>query len=198
MTMPTRLLGAVLAGGMSRRLGRDKARESVGDVPLLERAVTALRDTCAEVVVVSSRPDTPAGAWTHISDTRPPCGPLGGVEAALDHAVRGGYDGAFVLACDLPLVDSTVVDAIAAALDAADASAPSREGDPDFEPLCAVYRTSCLPALRALLDSGVRAARALFEQVDGVRVEVSHDVFLNVNTEADLAGADSALKSTRE
>ena len=193
MTGRPRLLGAVLAGGVSRRLGRDKAKERVGDVPLIERAVTTLHGSCAEVVVVSSRPDTPTGAWTCIPDARQPCGPLGGIEAALDHAARLGYDGAFVLACDLPLVDSTVIEAIAKALARAEASAPARAGDPDFEPLCAAYRVSCLPTLRALLDSGARAAQLLFERAGGERVAVGHDVFLNVNTAADLARARSAL-----
>ncbi len=195
MTDRPRLLGAVLAGGMSRRLGRDKAAEVVGDVPLLERAVLALKTTCSDVVIVSSRPDTPAGAWTRIPDARQPCGPLGGIEAALDHAALLGYDGAFVLACDLPLVDSKVIETVAAALGSADASAPTRVGRPDFEPLCAAYRVSCRATLRTLLDSGIRATHTLFERLDGERVEVDGDVFLNVNTEADLARADAAVQS---
>ena len=195
MTPVARLVGVVLAGGTSRRLGRDKAGESVGDVRMIDRAVAALSGSCAEVVVVSSRSDTPAGPWTRIPDTREPCGPLGGIEAALQYATRSGFDGAFVLACDLPLVDGTVIQSIAQALGTTEASAPRRDGHPDFEPLCAAYRTSCLPAARALLDSGVRAATALFDEVRGVRVEVPQDVFLNVNTEDDLARAESVLSS---
>jgi molybdopterin-guanine dinucleotide biosynthesis protein A len=47
------VVGAVLAGGQSRRMGVDKARLAVSGVPLAERVATALREAgCAEVVLV--------------------------------------------------------------------------------------------------------------------------------------------------
>ncbi|HAT38411.1 MAG TPA: hypothetical protein DCS75_07935, partial [Gemmatimonadetes bacterium] len=49
-------------------------------------------------------------------------------------------------------------------------AAASRRGDPDFEPLCSVYRTECVDIVTGLLDKGERAARSLFEAVDGKKV----------------------------
>jgi pimeloyl-ACP methyl ester carboxylesterase len=45
-----RVCGAVLAGGRSRRMGRDKRVLDVDGLPLLTRAVQALREVVAEVV----------------------------------------------------------------------------------------------------------------------------------------------------
>lgn len=192
----TGLLGAVLAGGTSRRLGRDKAAETVGPRRLIDHAVRALRGVCAEVVVVSSRAATPTGDWRVVPDRRVGAGPLAGIETALVEAERSGHEAAFVLACDLPLVDEAIVASIAAALGQAPAVAPERRGEPGFEPLCAVYRTACLSTAAALLDRGERSARALIEAVGGARIGVDGEVFLNVNTEEDLARArDRAVLS---
>ncbi|MDA0328427.1 MAG: molybdenum cofactor guanylyltransferase [Gemmatimonadetes bacterium] len=193
MTARLELLGAVLAGGASRRLGRDKAAEYVGNVRLVERAVLALSSACDPVVVVSSRPDTPTGPWMSIPDLRAGCGPLAGIEAALEHALALGREGVFVLACDLPLVEGGVVERIVAASRNARVCVPSRQGDPDFEPLAGVYSVACLADVRRLLDEGVRSARRLFEEAGGVRVSVSDEAFLNVNTESDLARAEARL-----
>lgn len=197
---PARILGAILAGGRSRRFGRDKTAEPVAGVSMLERAVRTLSDACDRVIVVSSRPDTPRDGWTIVPDARPGRGPLGGIEAALLHADREGFDAVFVLAADLPLVDAATVGRIVDALGTADAAAaPARDGDPDFEPLCAIYRLTCLPDARTILDGGGGgAARALFERVRGRRIVSERGALLNVNTARDLRRAEERLASEED
>ena len=194
---PPSLLGAVLAGGRSRRFGRDKAAEPVGGVPLAERAAATLAEVLPEVVFVSSHGPPKGSGRPHVADLRAPCGPLGGIEAALARAAELGLDGAFVLACDLPLVDADVVRSVMATLGGARAAAPARAGTPPCEPLCAAYRVSCLAAARSLLDRGSRAAHELFTAVDGVTVEVPAGAFLNVNTPADRDRAERRLDLDR-
>ncbi len=188
-----RLLGAVLAGGRSRRFGRDKTAALAGGRPMIRRAVDALAASCADVVVVSSRNETPRGAWRILPDLRPGVGPLAGIESALAEAARLGLDGVFVLAADLPLVGPDTVHRVAGGLGEAEAAAPRREGNPGFEPLCAVYRVTCLPAARSLLDEGRREARSLFEAAGGVTVPPDESTGLNVNTPDDLARAEARL-----
>lgn len=194
------LLGAVLAGGESRRFGRDKTAEPVAGVPMIRRGVEALAPACREVVVVSSRSGTPTGPWRVVPDARPGRGPLAGIEAALLEA--RGLDWApsavVVLAADLPLVGSDAVarllEAFGSAETEVDAVAARRDGDPDFEPLCAVYRVGCLETASELLDDGRAEARGLFEAVEGRTVAVEGDVAsLNVNTEGDRVRAEERL-----
>lgn len=191
MTGRGRVLGAVLAGGESRRYGRDKAAEPIAGVRLVERAATTLAEVCDDVVIVSSR--SREARWPTVPDLRAGCGPLGGIESALAHAERLGSDGVVVLACDLPLVTAGTVHALVAALEASPAAAPSRAGHPGVEPLCAAYRTSCLGTARALLDGGERAAHALFTTVEGTLLERPLAELLNVNTVADGRRAERAL-----
>lgn len=191
------LFGAVLAGGRARRFGRDKTAVPVEGVPMIERAVAALREVCDDVVVVSSRGDTPVGAWRIVPDARPDRGPLGGIETALEEADREGFRSVLVLAADLPLVEVSTLRSVVDALADSDAAAARRAGEPDFEPLCAAYRRGCLAHARGLLDRGHAAAHALFEEVGGVRVAVNDDVTLNVNTPEDLARAEAILERRR-
>ena len=191
-----RLLGAVLAGGASRRFGRDKAAEIVGGVTLVDRAARTLGEVFEDVVVVSSR--DAVYSWPTIPDLRPPCGPMGGIEAALRRAEEAELEGAFVLACDLPLVPPDTVRAISCALGDSDAAAPARDGAPSVEPLCAAYQTVCLEQVTALLDDGERAAHALFDSVSGTTVRHAANHFFNVNTVADGRRAEAELSQRRE
>lgn len=187
------LLGAVLAGGESRRFGRDKTVEVIAGKTLMERAAETLARVFDPVVVVSSREPTTA-EWPHVTDRRPGRGPLAGIEAALLHARGLGLGGAFVLACDLPLVDAQAVRDVLRAGGAAAACGPARKGHPSVEPLCAAYRVSCLPLVSGALDRGEGSVHELFASVGGVTAPIRRDVFLNVNRPEDAERAAAALE----
>ena len=96
MTMPSaELLGVVLAGGRSRRMGTDKALLPFGKDTLLGHQVRLLTRLCARVVV--------SGTYTGfdcIADARPDGGPLAGLSAA-----AAAWPGALlVLPVDMPLM----------------------------------------------------------------------------------------------
>jgi molybdopterin-guanine dinucleotide biosynthesis protein A len=77
--------GYVLAGGKSSRMGRDKALLELSGKPLALRAVTKLRGVCADVHIVSARPELEVFAPL-VRDLQEGCGPMGGLEAALAHS----------------------------------------------------------------------------------------------------------------
>lgn len=187
-----RLLGAVLAGGDSRRFGRDKAAEVIGGKPLAVRAAATLATVFEQVVIVSSREPVAPG-WRHVPDLRSGLGPLAGIEAALTHAEALDLDGAFVLACDMPLVDAASVRRLLESIGTSPACAPVRAGDPGFEPLCAVYRVSCLESISEALGEGALAVHRAFTRLGGRTVTVSDDRFVNVNSTEDAKRAEAAL-----
>jgi molybdopterin-guanine dinucleotide biosynthesis protein A len=186
------MLGAVLAGGESRRFGSDKAAELLAGKPLVVRAAETLARVFADVIVVSSR-EPVTRAWQHVPDTRESKGPLAGIEAALACAAGRGLEGVFVLACDLPLVDEAAVRTIVGALGERLAAAPMREAPPGVEPLCAIYRVACLPFVADALDREDLAVHDLFEGVSGVKVPLPPDLFLNVNRPGDHRRAAAVL-----
>lgn len=91
------ILGAIIAGGQSRRFGSDKALAEIGGKPLLDHVAEALRRQTDALIVcgrewpgATSIPDRPA----------PDQGPLGGLCAALRHAADNGFDAVLTAGCD--------------------------------------------------------------------------------------------------
>ncbi len=188
-----RLLGAVLAGGQSRRYGRDKAMELVCGVPMLHRAIHALEAVTDEVVVISSNhAELPKGIRA-LPDVRPGHGPLGGLHTALLEAEACQLHAVLLLACDLPLVSERVIARIAAHAETSLAAAPSRPGG--VEPLCAVYGCAALPLVSERLDGPDLSLHSLFRALEGRELDLASlgletdATFLNVNTPEDLVRA---------
>ena len=191
------ILGAVLAGGRSRRYGRDKALELVAGEPMLLRAIRVLKATTEDVVVISSKPAAVPDGISVLPDVRPGHGPLGGLHTALREADRRRMDAVLLLACDLPLVNASVLAAIAAQAGASLAAAPKRSGG--IEPLCALYSRAALPLVEQRLDGADLSLHALFRALHGRELDLTSlgldlaTSFLNVNTPEDLERAESEM-----
>lgn len=148
-THPT-VTGAVLAGGRSTRLGRDKALLEIAGETLLARAVRTLAGVCGEVLVVAGpeRQDVVPGVRV-LPDERPGVGPLGGIATAL-RALRG--ERLLAVATDMPLLAPALLRLLIDASPGYDVAIPRVGGR--TQQLCAVYARSCLPYIDAQLDQG--------------------------------------------
>jgi molybdopterin-guanine dinucleotide biosynthesis protein A len=197
-------LGGVLVGGRSRRFGSDKALARVGDRSMADRAVRALRAACDPVVLLGGdgtlasrmalpwREDDPSGS-----------GPLGGVASGLRWAGELGRSGLLVLACDLPLVSSALVGALAdAARTDVDAVVPAVGSQ--TQPLCAWYAVGVLPTVEERLARGQRSMHGLLEHLRVQRLRWAPEgragevELLNVNRPEDLEDARRhAMERTR-
>ena len=153
----------ILAGGGSRRMGRDKGALTLGGEAFLDLLARRYR-SCADRVYVSvARPGAralPPGA-EELPDLRPGQGPLAGLEAAFASTPA---ERVFLTAVDLPFGEPALARLLLDALGEWDACLLRRAGRP--EPLFAAYRRSCLPQVRACLDGGQRAMGALLDRLD--------------------------------
>lgn len=139
--------GFVLAGGLSTRMGRDKALLELGDRPLIEHALEKLRALGFSPRIVGSRSDLAVFAPV-IPDINPQLGPLGGIEAAL--AASDSAQNLF-LPVDLPWLPVEFLRWMVDRVEQTDALAtiPRLQGQP--QPLCAVYSRTLLPHVQAAL-----------------------------------------------
>ncbi len=143
-------VGFAVAGGESRRMGRDKALLGWADTDLLGHALARLAAVTGDVrILAGSRPRyLDRGLPVHL-DPRPGEGPLGGLLAALE-AIDGRIG--LLLAVDLPFVPIALLSRLLDAAHEADAVVPLSTRGP--EPLCAAYGAACLPAIRACVRRG--------------------------------------------
>ena len=98
--------GYVFAGGRSSRMGQDKALLELAGKPLLRHAVEKLRRVCMDVRVLSGNPEFAAYAPI-VPDIHPGCGPLGGMEAGLDHSA---FTWNLFMPVDMPFLPSAFLD----------------------------------------------------------------------------------------
>lgn len=169
------ILGAVLAGGRSTRFGSDKALAILDGQTLLERAVEGLGKLCDAVVVVG-RDEAPVPVLA--DRPRGGMGPLGGIAAALHHAVHEGF--ASVL--------SWPVDALGLCHAVTDRLEPA----PSFirsQPVIGLWPANVLPVVDGLLAGQGRHSLWAFAEAIGARPVEFPDVLLNINTQADLVAA---------
>jgi molybdopterin-guanine dinucleotide biosynthesis protein A len=185
--------GAVLAGGASSRMGRDKARIEWRGELLAARVVRALA-ACVERVRIVLRPEAESPlALERIDDVRAERAPIVGLEAALAACEASAL---LVAACDLPEIEPRLLLALLALCPAEggpDAIVPCGPKGP--EPLLAIYRPRILPALRTRIERGELSLQRLVESIDALLVpERDLRVFdpdlaslRNVNRPEDLA-----------
>jgi molybdopterin-guanine dinucleotide biosynthesis protein A len=153
--------GFAVAGGRSQRMGSDKALLPWAGTTLLEHTLARLGVVCAEVCILS-------GAQIRYGDYGVPvhadvvqeAGPLGGVHAGLLN-LRAPL-GLF-LGVDTPLIPPALLRALAAAAGGFDAVVPVMGGLP--EPLCAVYRRTCLEPVQRRLEAGERKMTSFWPDV---------------------------------
>ncbi|MGF7154595.1 molybdenum cofactor guanylyltransferase [Novosphingobium gossypii] len=167
------ILGAVLAGGLSSRFGSDKALAEIDGRTLISLAVDALSGWC-EHVVVTGRETAPAPTlpdWP-----RAGLGPLGGVAAAMHHALDEGYEAVMTCGVDAGLLP----DDLLAVLGQAPAYLVQ-------QPVIGIWPVSAMPALEAILQgTQSHSMRRFAEAIDARGVELSAPI-ANINTPHDLA-----------
>ncbi len=167
-------------------MGADKALIEVGDQPLAQRVAARIGQVCGQVSLVGE-PERYGGLGLPVVPDRfPGQGPLAGIEAALGATAA---DWNLVVACDMPSLDTGILEALFAAAAAgpgADGAAPAY-GDGRVEPLCAVLHTRCHAAILAALEAGVRRVTEALARLELRYIPVATDrSFANLNTPEDL------------
>lgn len=163
-----RLLGAVLAGGQSRRFGSDKALALLDGRPLIEHAIASLMPY-AERVIVCGREDGVAD--------RPPGGhgPLAGINAAIRYAHEFGYNAVLTTGCDVPELPPNLAGLLAGG------------GYLAEMPIIGIWPASLFESLDAWLDGAGDLSVRGWADAAGVRRVSLGTAVINLNTPAELA-----------
>ena len=194
MPAKIRFDAALLAGGRSSRLGRDKAFLDWRGQPLYVTQLRKLASLGPDRLWLSTRPEQPfpevLEGVGRVVDIVPDLGPLGGLQSVL---AASEADFLLALAVDLPRMESDFL----ARLVANGAGAVPRT-ERGWEPLAALYpRAEFLGLVEEFLGAGKRRLQDLLDEaaargwIRAVPVEGADSaLFANLNTADDLAALE--------
>jgi molybdopterin-guanine dinucleotide biosynthesis protein A len=185
------IYGLVLAGGESRRMGRDKAL-LIRDGRSQLAHIAALLEGITERVYVSSRQeqqdDPERSRFENIVDRYAGIGPVAGILSAMDAHPDINW---LVVACDLPNINATTLSFLLEKSDPKQlftAFKSNYDGLP--EPLCALYRSGSDAIIRRFVEDGIVCPRKILIRSDTQLLEQPDPAALdNINTPDDLAGS---------
>ncbi len=181
------LAAVVLAGGASRRMGRDKAALPYQGGTLIEHVVSAVGIRCAPVFVIAA-PGQPLPALDAevLRDEVREVGPLVATGRGLRAAADVGAPWTFVCAVDMPYLDAALIDVLVDSARRVDADVVLPWDGRDHY-LAGLYRTALVATVEKLVAAGERSMSALVNSVDTQRIVLADSTPLtNVNSASDL------------
>jgi len=197
----TSLTLAIIAGGQSRRMGRDKAFVELGGKALIEHVITRSAVLGqADTILITNKP----AQYAHLGlpmhrDILPNKGSLGGIYTAL---VNAKSPNVLMLACDMPFVNSRLLRYMIEQMDDdIDIVVPTVDGYP--QGLHAIYKKTCIePIARQLAADRLKIIRfydqmrvRYLDETDYAAFDPLGRSFANLNTPEELAEAELLLRA---
>ncbi|MCG8648188.1 MAG: molybdenum cofactor guanylyltransferase [Pirellulales bacterium] len=182
-----RLLGIVLVGGKSSRMGRDKALATLPDGSRwIDHAVARIEPLCDEVCLSGHvRKDCP---HRFIEDPRPYLGPAAGIAASLAVAAAESFAACLVTPVDMPRLTVTDLQQLHTVWQTAPDQLVCGRGEDDhhLQPLVAIYPTHLQQSLQRLAQSDNRSLLRWILDHDHTPVSLAASSCRNLNTPEDL------------
>ena len=187
----------IQAGGMSSRMGEDKALKIFLGKPLIQRVIERMIPIADEIIVTTNRPAEYAFLNLRlVPDLKPGRGALGGLYTAIASAT---HPLVAVVACDMPFASQMFFEGARRLIVKEEADVIIAKTDEGYEPLHALYRReTCLPAIESAIDADQWKVIAWFPQVK-VRTLMPEEIktldpsglcFWNLNTPEEFAEAE--------
>ncbi|MCC2643342.1 MAG: putative Molybdopterin-guanine dinucleotide biosynthesis protein [Nitrospira sp.] len=199
----TNVSGILIAGGKSRRMGRDKRFLKMSGNSIFDRTLHILRETFAETIVVLAEPvdSLNVHGCRVVYDLVSNAGSLGGLYTGLMASSQARI---FAVACDMPFLNPDVIRLMVSFDVKADVVVAKLERR--FQPMHALYSRRCAPFCRAMVDRHDLKIQKLFSiDVLQVAIVTSRELtiidpslrsFQNINTPEDLALAEAPVSET--
>lgn len=190
--LPLPVTGLILCGGKSKRMGRPKAFLPYEGSTIIGHIVSEIKDLFNEIFIVANEVESFEDLGVDVvKDILPHRGPLGGILSGL---MTSSNHYAFVMACDMPLIDQGLVRDLVAQREDNDVVVLSHPHG--IEPLFGVYSKNCIKPLEESLFAGNLSVQdflsglkaGIYEWEGGERFDSEIlPPFFNINTPQDYS-----------
>ena len=180
----------ILAGGLSSRMGQDKALIRLGNERIIERISKELSGFSEVIISAGSRGVYEEFGCPVVCDEEHGRGPIEGIRQLLSNAKE---DHVFICAADMPNIKSEMVSYLAGYI-SSDYDCYVIADEDHIEPLCAVYSKRILPVIEELIREGSFRLREIFSRVRTKYISLEYTCFdksvvKNINTRQELFDA---------
>ncbi|WP_321368669.1 molybdenum cofactor guanylyltransferase [uncultured Draconibacterium sp.] len=177
----------ILAGGLSKRMGTDKALLEIEGKTLLERAISLCKPFSSELLISSNHKSHTSFGYRVVEDEIKNCGPMGGIYSCLKQSDNAWN---LVLSVDAAYINDNFLEFLISNAGDFDAVVPFTEKG--AEPLIALYNKSICPAMEKKLQAGDYRVQNLLRESNtkwldsGKLLEENKRLFTNLNRPEDL------------
>ncbi len=170
----------ILAGGKSRRMGKDKSKLLIYDKTMIEHIIDTLSPLFKQIIVSSAKkPVNEDNRYETVFDNIENCGPISGITSALKYSQ---YNKNFVIACDNPEPDLQVINNMLNTVNEADVLILKNRGK-RHEPLFAVYTKKMAAIFTNQINNGDYKIDRSFNELNIKYYEPEEELrLLNINT----------------
>jgi molybdopterin-guanine dinucleotide biosynthesis protein A len=188
---------AIQAGGLSERIGVDKALLPLADIPLIEHVLNRVSGLGDDLLITTNHPESFAYLGIRTApDLLPHSGAVIGLHSALSAAQ---HDYVLSLGCDMPFLNRNLIEHMISLTGKADVIVPFYKGE--YEPFHAIYSRNCIAAIEDMLKENQARMVNIYERVSVFTVsereinliDPSGLTFFNINTPEDLVLAEEIL-----
>jgi molybdenum cofactor guanylyltransferase len=172
-----KVLGAIIAGGKSSRMGQDKAFIEWRGKTLVAHVIERLSPQ-ADEVIINTNSDPARFTLPVVHDLIGTGTPVAGLHAALTYAATHGFDAMLSAPCDTPLLPLDLRER----LSGHDAAIAASGGQAHY--LTGFWPVECLNLLNGLIRVKDFAAAIKARQVEWLVKD--YDPFININTPQDV------------
>lgn len=198
--MQSSVAGIILAGGQSRRMGREKPLLDLDGRPVIAWIARVFVQVFSEVILVTNRPDQ--YAWLGLKTTPDVIkgqGPLAGIHAGL---LAISHPQGVVVGGDMPFIRPAPLRRLCELGMGHDLAVPLWKGLPEY--MHALYSRECIPHIEDSLAAGERRIISLRDRVQEIAIpaekltSVPEEIFFNINTPADYLKAQAMARRGKQ
>lgn len=186
MIARSNITGLILAGGQSRRMGKDKGFVFFKEKPFIQYSIEALKPLVKNILIVSDHKQYEKLGHQCIKDIFAEAGPLSGLYSGLKES---NTELNIVLSCDVPLITTKILKTLLMSYNKKDDAIVCKVND-KLMPLVAIYTKNCETACLELLQQKERRMMQLLKKLNQVQFlylnKADANKVKNINSPIDL------------
>ena len=199
------ILAVVLAGGKSRRFGRDKSQVKLGDKILIDYILSEILDFYNDILIVANEPIKflDSNKITLIEDIRKGLGPLGGVFSAMKWVRdnKKDYEWVSTFPVDTPFFKKDHLSKFYKEIDLNKSKLFFMKSKNTRHNIFGLWSLELFEKLESALNSGDRKVELWANEIGVKTIDFEHennkDPFFNINTKEDLKIAKKLLNNDK-